>query len=157
MKFKKIFAVNSIILLFCISVISTAQQSEKKDAKKADNSYCYVCHINYQEEKLNLQHEKAGIGCEKCHGLSENHSSDEDGLTPPEKMYQGEKISKLCLSCHPDNKSTLEKPENKDKTCADCHKTHRLENRTRRWNKETGELIGQDSSPAMDKLIKKDK
>jgi hypothetical protein len=33
----------------------------------------------------------------------------------------------------------------KAKVCTDCHGDHRLPHRTRRWNRETGELIESDA------------
>lgn len=71
-----------------------------KDAEPADNSYCLVCHRNFEKESLNVTHTKIGTGCEKCHGLSEKHSSDEDGITPPEIMYSRAKINAACVKCH---------------------------------------------------------
>jgi hypothetical protein len=32
----------------------------------ADNSRCHVCHINYDEEALALNHELGDISCEGC-------------------------------------------------------------------------------------------
>lgn len=36
----------------------------------ADNSRCFVCHANYEEEPLSVSHAKANIGCVRCHGNS---------------------------------------------------------------------------------------
>jgi len=105
----------------------------------ADNSRCYVCHINYQDDELTSLHAKADIGCERCHGASDAHCSDEDNITPPDIMYPAEKINSFCKSCHPDAKLGGGK-----KYCTDCHGEHRLNHRTRKWDRETGNLIEDD-------------
>ena len=119
----------------------------------ADNSFCYVCHINYKEEKLARRHARAGVGCEKCHGRSDKHSSDEDGVTAPDVMFPREKINPFCMTCHPAGKlkrkiahwSVLDgKAKEGKNVCTDCHGKHRLKVRTRRWDKTTGKLIADD-------------
>ena len=102
----------------------------------ADNSRCYVCHINYEVEELTSMHAKADVGCERCHGASDAHCSDKDNITPPDIMYPAEKVNSLCKNCHPDGKLGGGK-----KYCTDCHGEHRLSHRTRRWDKATGMLI----------------
>ena len=105
----------------------------------ADNSRCFVCHINYEVDELTSMHAKADIGCEHCHGASDAHCSDEDNITPPDIMYPAEKINSFCKSCHPDGKLGGGK-----KFCTDCHGEHRLSHRTRKWDKSTGKLIEDD-------------
>ena len=126
----------------------------------ADNSWCTVCHINLQDEKLVAIHQPIGTGCEQCHGISDNHSADEDGITAPDKMFPRDGIIEFCQGCHPDE-VLLAKPVHKvvltgknagKKVCTDCHGKHKLENRTRIWNKKTGELTGRDGTPLMDKV-----
>lgn len=131
-----------------------ATQPAKKK-KAADNSYCLVCHANYEEEKLTRTHAKAGVGCEKCHGKSSKHSSDEDSLIPPEVLFPREKIKPFCLTCH-DPKEMLKEAEEDHKeilsanppatakTCTQCHGKHQLKVRTRVWDKTTGKLIRDD-------------
>ena len=106
----------------------------------ADNSRCYVCHMNYEVDELTYIHAKADIGCERCHGASDAHCSDEDNITPPDIMYPAEKINSFCKSCHPDGKLSEGK-----KFCTDCHGEHRLSHRTRKWDKATGRLIEDDN------------
>lgn len=105
----------------------------------ADNSRCHVCHINYGHEKLAVTHARADVGCEKCHGASDAHCSDEDNITPPDIMYPADKVNSFCKSCHPEGKLSGGK-----KYCTDCHGEHRLGHRTRVWDKATGELIQDD-------------
>lgn len=147
-----------------------SQPAEKPEP--ADNSYCYVCHANYEEEKLTKAHQPHGVGCEKCHGESVKHSGDEDGLTPPEKMYAQADINPFCISCH-EKPKLLKREEHKvwfkdadaDDTCNDCHgEKHRLKNRTRVWDKKTGKLLKDDGvrmmqkdSPATEGAVKKSK
>lgn len=117
----------------------------------ADNSRCYVCHINFQEDKLTSTHAKANVGCERCHGASDAHCSDEDNITPPDIMYPAEKINSFCKSCHPNAKLGGGK-----KYCTDCHGEHRLSHRTRKWDKNTGKLIEDDKVRMLtDELLEK--
>ncbi len=104
-----------------------------------DNSRCYVCHINFDGEGLTKIHSKVGVGCEDCHGSSDAHCSDEDNITPPDRMFAKEAINSFCKGCHPDAKLKGGK-----KYCTDCHGKHQLEHRTRRWDKRTGELLEDD-------------
>lgn len=115
----------------------------------ADNSRCHVCHINYEDEGLAVEHAQANISCEQCHGASDAHCSDEDNITPPDIMYPMAKINPFCRGCHPRDKiSSLHKSffagDTKEKYCTDCHGNHRLVYRTRKWDKATGELIEDD-------------
>ena len=119
----------------------------------ADNSFCYVCHLNYEDEELSRIHQPAGIGCETCHGISDKHSADEDSTIPPDIMYPTAGIIPFCLACH-EKEQLLDEEDHKDlfaldadpnKSCTDCHgKKHRLSVRTRKWNKGSGELIWDD-------------
>lgn len=116
----------------------------------ADNSRCHACHANYKREKLCVTHAVANVGCETCHGPSDKHCSDEDNITPPDRMYAKEKINAACLVCHAAGdlsslcKSVLEGAA-KEKTCTDCHgKEHKLNFRTRKWDKNTGKLLEDD-------------
>jgi hypothetical protein len=134
--------------------ISAAAKPDAEPPEPADNSYCYVCHANYEREELSKEHQPAGVGCETCHGMSERHSGDEDGLIPPEIMFPREKINATCMAkCH--DKDELAASGNHDelfvaakktdKTCTDCHaEKHRLKVRTRIWDKATGKLLSDD-------------
>jgi hypothetical protein len=129
------------------------------------NSFCFACHIDFDEEELALSHEVVGIGCERCHGESQRHRSDEKNITPPEIMYPKAKINPTCMMCHPrqEIKKTLEHTpilavvetaldENTEESiskagkqkeyCTDCHgQRHRMKVRTVRWDKATGKLL----------------
>lgn len=138
----------------------------------ADNSRCFVCHANYDfsEEKLVFQHAKANIGCVRCHGHSSPHSTDENGLTPPDRMFAGPHVRFNCLGCHdwvklvasdqakaaradlkekPDHQAVLDGRNREKPWCTDCHGEHRLGHRTRKWDKRTGKLVYRDATPDM--------
>ena len=121
------------------------------------NPFCKACHADFDEEKLVIAHKAAGIGCERCHGESLRHRSDEANVTPPELMYPKERINPTCMMCHPRheirrveshrplleaNLSVLETAppdEQARKYCTDCHGgEHRMKVRTVRWDKCTG-------------------
>jgi len=115
----------------------------------ADNSFCYVCHLNYDDEELATAHRTAGVGCETCHGVSDKHSEDEDNITPPDVMFPKASIVSFCLECHvkeelikqESHENLFDKGAPPKKTCTDCHgEEHRLKVRTRKWDKRTREL-----------------
>lgn len=123
------------------------------------NQFCSACHYGFSDEKLARTHELAGIGCERCHGESERHRSDENNITPPEIMYPKSKINPTCMMCHPRHeiqhvashkellagaKTVFDSADDSDGQayCTYCHtEDHRINIRTIRWNKYTGELI----------------
>jgi len=120
-----------------------------------DNSACFVCHANYEEELFAVEHAKVNCGCMKCHGPSLAHRDDEDNITPPDVMFPPEAIEANCKKCHDGHDAPAvmviarwqeccpEKTDPKTLLCMDCHGKHRLKLRTVRWNKKTGELIVQ--------------
>jgi len=99
--------------------------SEDLLSEEIDNSRCHVCHINFAFDDLAVNHGEVNVGCETCHGPSDAHCSDEDNIIPPDIMWPLASLNSKC--------------------CTDCHGDHRLPHRTRRWNRETGELIESDS------------
>ena len=135
-----------------------AELREQAATEPADNSYCYVCHANYQDEDLTRFHQPVGVGCELCHGMSDEHSADEDGLTPPEIMWPKAWINVTCMECHPhkelerehEHEEFLARPQ-PDQVCTDCHgEHHRLSVRTRVWDRKTGKLTACDGVRMMD-------
>lgn len=124
------------------------------------NVFCSACHYGFADENLARTHEKAGVGCERCHGESERHRSDEANVTPPEIMYPRDKINPTCMMCHPRHeirhmpshkmllagaKTALDPASESDDhqtVCTTCHaREHRITVRTIRWNKATGERL----------------
>ncbi len=140
-----------------------------KPVEEADNSYCLVCHVNLEEEELVDIHLAAGVGCETCHGLSEDHSADEDGLTAPEIMWGKPRINPRCMTCHPREELLVDKTaalshremflrweepakaKPGEKYCIQCHGEHRIAHRTRVWDQESGKLLKRAGGPAMDR------
>ena len=115
----------------------------------ADNSRCHVCHINYEDEELAVDHAKKGIGCESCHGPSDAHCDDENNATPPQRMFPKAKVKPFCMQCHrraklvrePTHKPVLAGTATTKKHCTDCHGDHVMGERTVRWDKTTGKLL----------------
>lgn len=110
----------------------------------ADNSRCFVCHINYMNEDIAVTHSKANMGCAYCHGKSDEHIADESWAsggngTAPDIMYPRAKINPFCMGCHAREKIDTEqhKPlfadNNEEKYCTDCHGDHRLTERKCKW------------------------
>ncbi len=135
-----------------------AELQKMEKPQPADNSYCYVCHANYKDEDLTKVHLPVGVGCELCHGMSDEHSADEDGLTPPEIMWPKEWINVTCMECHPREALARQDGHHEflnepfpDEVCTDCHgEKHRLNVRTRVWDKKTGKLLECDGVRMMD-------
>jgi hypothetical protein len=110
----------------------------------ADNSRCFVCHVNYMQEYIAVTHARQDMGCAYCHGESDEHIADESWAsggngTAPDIMYPREKINPFCMGCHTKDKIDTEqhKPlfadSNDKKYCTDCHGEHRLTNRKCKW------------------------
>jgi hypothetical protein len=120
-------------------------------AGPANNSYCYVCHVNYAAEELTKTHQPKGVGCESCHGVSDRHSADEDALTAPDRIFANEAVAPYCMTCHAADELRGAKEHAPvlaaapAAACTDCHgKEHRLKVRTRVWDKRTGALVKDD-------------
>ena len=120
-------------------------------ARGVDNSRCHVCHLDFSDEQLAVNHAKNGVGCEKCHGSSDDHASDEANITPPSIMYAREKIDTSCKVCHPDPTERIvagakyclhvRTAAEEKKVCTDCHGAHRMAQRSVRWDKVTGKVL----------------
>ena len=139
------------------------RKPSKGTGPMADNSSCYVCHTNYQDEEMVAVHAENDVGCIKCHGESLAHRNDENNTTPPDKMYPSEAIDASCATCHDEHIAPAKKviarwrercPAKTDPgeiLCTDCHGEHRLKLRTVRWDKKTGKLLpggGPEVKPA---------
>jgi len=114
------------------------------DANMADNSRCFVCHINYATEDIAVIHARHKMSCAHCHGESDEHIADESWAsggngTAPEKIYTKDQVNPFCLHCHEGR--DLPKKEHRllftnpppDKYCTDCHGKHLLEERKTKW------------------------
>jgi len=130
------------------------------EKRRADNSACFVCHSNFQDELIVTAHAKENIGCIKCHGSSVAHRNDEDNVTAPDKMFAAARIDKACRQCHEDHNASVQKvikmfqarfPPNTDPknvVCTDCHGEHRLKVRSVHWDKNTGKLLAHNPEAA---------
>ena len=110
----------------------------------ADNSRCFVCHLNYMQEDIAVRHARANIGCVRCHGDCDAHIADESWAsggngTAPGIMYPRDKINPFCMGCHPKDKMPAARHAAffagtaKETSCTDCHGKHRLATRKCRW------------------------
>jgi hypothetical protein len=127
-------------------------RADEPNGPIADNSRCFVCHINYMQEDIAVAHARRHIGCAHCHGESDEHIADESWAsggsgTAPDKMYTRQMINPFCLSCHPKDKTAgawagkLSQEPHKalfaesgdEKYCTDCHGDHRLKDRKCKW------------------------
>ncbi|MHC4120430.1 MAG: multiheme c-type cytochrome [Planctomycetota bacterium] len=110
--------------------------AEEPNGPQADNSRCFVCHINYMDEDVAVVHARANIGCAGCHGESDEHIADESWAsggngTAPDTMFPRPNIVPFCMSCHPKDKIDTVQHEplfaDMDKmVCTDCHGKHRI-------------------------------
>lgn len=150
--------------LLLLEEANLVEAADSPNGPIADNSRCHVCHVNYQNEALTVVHARADVGCEDCHGASDAHCSDEDNITPPDRMYPMEKIQSFCMGCHAKEKigiavhnSVMAETDPAKACCTACHGEHRLAHRTRRWDKTTGELIKDDGvRMTTDKMLKRE-
>jgi hypothetical protein len=140
------------LLIFSAFAQEGKVESVDSASEEIDNSRCHVCHINFAFDDLAVKHEEVNVGCETCHGSSDSHCSDEDNIIPPDIMWPLASLNSKCMECH--EQAKLPKEEHTElfseasedvKVCTDCHGDHRLPHRTRRWNRETGELIESDA------------
>ena len=124
---------------------------KKKKYEAADNSFCYVCHIDFKTEKFVVDHKAAAVGCTACHGETLEHADDEDHLTPPDIMFLKKEVNASCMTdgCHAEARMREEighRPfyagvDSERKYCTDCHGKHRIDERRQRWDKVTRKLI----------------
>lgn len=122
--------------------VADCRRHSQAPPRPADNRYCLDCHLNYGFENFADGHRKAGIGCVRCHGDSIAHSSDESENTAPDRMYSLRQINDACVACHTFGLLPGACELGGDnRVCTDCHNTHRLAKRKRRWDKITGALI----------------
>ena len=124
-------------------LLDDTEEDETASGPMADNSRCFVCHINYMQEQIAVNHARQNIGCAHCHGPSDAHIADESwgsggNGTAPDIMYPRDKINPACMTCHPQEK--LDAPQHElvfaktdPKVCTDCHGDHRLPQRRCKW------------------------
>lgn len=128
--------------------------------KPADNRHCFKCHDKFEEDILTAQHAKPGVGCVTCHGASEKHAADDDHLIPPDIMIGRAKLNESCAKCHASEKlSDQHTPflagKIEKKYCTECHGLHRLEERTKGWDIETGKPLSKEAIKRINQERKK--
>ena len=125
-------------------LLDDGPEEDLSSESMADNSRCFVCHVNYMQEEIAVTHARQDMGCAYCHGESDEHIADESWAsggngTAPDIMYPREKINPFCMGCHTKDKidTVQHKPvfaEGSDKKyCTDCHGEHRLTERKCKW------------------------
>ncbi len=125
-----------------LCIVDCRRHASAGPPEPADNQYCLDCHLNYGFDIFAEGHRTNGIGCVRCHGACLEHSEDESAKVAPDRMYARERINDSCVSCHEFKELPASCELGGNKTvCTDCHDTHRLTERTRRWDKTTRELI----------------
>jgi hypothetical protein len=119
------------------------------------DSACFVCHANFEGEKLAKKHADSKAdklareedeehlrpakdrpkkaGCAGCHGTCFDHRSDEDNVTAPDVMYTRGEVKAACLQCHVTHKTERKRkdgegPPPPNATCTDCHGHHKVKN-----------------------------
>lgn len=126
-----------------------AADSTAPAVEPADNSRCFVCHLNYEDDTMASAHARKGVSCEECHGKSDAHCSDENNITAPDVLFATDMIASSCARCHPrlsNTHMTIAADPTQPHGCTECHafSGHRLEYRTRKWDKKTRQLIESD-------------
>ena len=125
-------------------LLDDGSDEDSSTESMADNSRCFVCHINYMDEDIAITHARVDMGCANCHGDCDEHIADESWAsggngTAPDIMYPLSKINPFCMGCHPKDKIDTEQHKPlfagtiKEKYCTDCHGDHRLTNRKCKW------------------------
>lgn len=107
-----------------------------------DNSACLICHLNFGTEVIALTHEKQGITCAQCHGVSSEHMNDEEAAAEPDILFGRAEVDASCKKCHQAHKNPdavakflaewkgKRRPHGRlilsNAICTDCHGLHRL-------------------------------
>ncbi len=134
-----VLAVAAVVSL----IAATEEDQRRKEGEEAvlkSNSACMVCHIDFDDEELTVQHRKAGVMCAACHGPCLEHMDDEMAATRPDRLFGRAEVNKMCGECHGEhkNKEAVEafrkewhgrrRPNGqiitKDSICTDCHGRH---------------------------------
>jgi len=116
------------------------RRKEAEDAVLKSNSPCMVCHIDFDEEELTVQHRKADVTCAACHGPCLEHMDDEMAATRPDRLFGRAEVDGMCRQCHGEHKDQeavdaffhewqgRRRPNGqlitKSSICTDCHGRH---------------------------------
>jgi formate-dependent nitrite reductase cytochrome c552 subunit len=94
--------------------------------------------MTFVREAVSKTHLAAGVGCTKCHGLSDKHANDENiGATKPDIVYPRDQVDGACGKCHQGHDAPAAKvvarfverklPADPAPVCTDCHGAHRID------------------------------
>lgn len=126
----------------CFALLLVATGQVRKPPMPKDNSICLVCHINFETEEIALEHLAKGITCARCHGISSEHSNDEEAAAKPDILFGRAEVEAFCKTCHAQHKDSKavakflaewkgkRRPHGRlilaNAICTDCHGLHRL-------------------------------
>ncbi|MCZ2152192.1 MAG: hypothetical protein LC126_30995 [Bryobacterales bacterium] len=94
---------------------------------------CAPCHAEYVADLKTHKHFAKGIGCEVCHGSSQQHRNAA-GATAPDRVAAPDEVPALCGGCHTAQRKEYEPSKHgvlvlaRSKTraanCGTCHGVH---------------------------------
>jgi hypothetical protein len=94
---------------------------------------CAPCHGEYVAGLKTHKHSAKGIGCEVCHGSSQQHRNAA-GATSPDRVAAPDEVPALCGGCHTAQRKQYERSKHgvlvlaRSKTraanCGTCHGVH---------------------------------
>lgn len=94
---------------------------------------CAPCHTEQVDELKTHKHFAKSVGCEICHGTSQQHRNAV-GATAPDKVAAPDEVPALCGACHvaqrkdyessKHGKIVLARSKTKAANCATCHGVH---------------------------------
>lgn len=96
-------AMVALVALVFLIAATDEEEHRIKEAEEAilkSNSACMVCHIDFDEEELTVQHQKADVMCARCHGPCLAHMNDEMAATGPDLVFGRAEVDHMCLQCH---------------------------------------------------------
>jgi len=112
----------------------------KLPRQAASNEDCLVCHMDFKEEAITVEHVKVGVGCVACHGPSAAHGDDEANIVTPDVTFGRAEVTPFCQTCHeghttgPKYKAFVKtwtgkrRPNGRfvsaESVCTDCHGHH---------------------------------
>ncbi len=128
------------VFLVAATDVEKERIKEAEEAVLKSNSACMVCHIDFDDEELTVQHRKADVMCAACHGACLQHMNDEMAATRPDLLFGRAEVDKMCLQCHGEHKNQKavddffkewegrRRPNGqlitKGAVCTDCHGRH---------------------------------
>lgn len=109
------------------------------------NALCMVCHLDFEDDPLTVEHLAKSITCAHCHGTSVPHMHDESMMTSPDVLYGRREVEAMCGRCHGPhgNRQAVEAFRTRwlgkarengravlaDSVCTDCHGRHTVSRR----------------------------